>query len=55
MCQTVRHEPGAGDGSAAGEDGDIVGIKEASGNISQMAAVLNAVREDFVVLAGMTR
>jgi len=31
---------------------NIVGIKEASGNISQMAAILNAVPEDFVVLSG---
>jgi 4-hydroxy-tetrahydrodipicolinate synthase len=29
-----------------------VGIKEASGNISQMAAILNAAPEDFVVLSG---
>jgi 4-hydroxy-tetrahydrodipicolinate synthase len=31
---------------------NIVGIKEASGNISQMAAVLNAVPDDFIVLSG---
>lgn len=31
---------------------NIVGIKEASGNISQMAAILNSVPEDFVVLSG---
>ncbi len=31
---------------------NIAGIKEASGNISQMAAILNAVPEDFVVLSG---
>jgi 4-hydroxy-tetrahydrodipicolinate synthase len=31
---------------------NIVGIKEASGNIGQMAAVLNAVPDDFTVLAG---
>ena len=31
---------------------NIVGVKEASGNIGQMAAVLNAVPDDFVVLAG---
>ncbi|HYL84461.1 MAG TPA: 4-hydroxy-tetrahydrodipicolinate synthase [Candidatus Angelobacter sp.] len=31
---------------------NIVGIKEASGNISQMAAILNAAPEDFVVLSG---
>jgi 4-hydroxy-tetrahydrodipicolinate synthase len=32
--------------------GNIVGIKEASGNISQMAAILNAVPDDFIVLSG---
>jgi 4-hydroxy-tetrahydrodipicolinate synthase len=31
---------------------NIVGIKEASGNISQMAAILNLVPETFVVLSG---
>jgi 4-hydroxy-tetrahydrodipicolinate synthase len=31
---------------------NIVGIKEASGNVSQMAAILNAVQEDFMVLSG---
>ena len=31
---------------------NIVGIKEASGNISQMAAILNSVPDDFIVLAG---
>lgn len=31
---------------------NIVGIKEASGNISQMAAILNSVPEDFAVLSG---
>jgi 4-hydroxy-tetrahydrodipicolinate synthase len=31
---------------------NIVGIKEASGSIAQMAAILNCVPEDFVVLAG---
>ncbi len=31
---------------------NIVGIKEASGNISQMAAILNAVPERFLVLSG---
>jgi len=31
---------------------NIVGIKEASGNISQMAALANAVPEDFVILSG---
>jgi 4-hydroxy-tetrahydrodipicolinate synthase len=31
---------------------NIIGIKEASGNVSQMAAILNAVPEDFIVLSG---
>jgi 4-hydroxy-tetrahydrodipicolinate synthase len=31
---------------------NIVGIKEASGNISQMAAIVNAVPESFAVLSG---
>jgi 4-hydroxy-tetrahydrodipicolinate synthase len=31
---------------------NIVGIKEASGNISQMAAILNLVPREFVVLSG---
>lgn len=31
---------------------NIIGIKEASGNVSQMAAILNAVPEDFLVLSG---
>jgi 4-hydroxy-tetrahydrodipicolinate synthase len=31
---------------------NIAGIKEASGEISQMAAILNAVPEDFIVLSG---
>ena len=31
---------------------NIVGIKEASGNISQMAAILNLVPNDFIVLSG---
>ena len=31
---------------------NIVGIKEASGNISQMAAILNLVPDDFIVLSG---
>lgn len=31
---------------------NIVGIKEASGNIAQMAAILNAVPENFTVLSG---
>ena len=31
---------------------NIVGIKEASGNVGQMAAILNSVPEDFIVLSG---
>jgi 4-hydroxy-tetrahydrodipicolinate synthase len=31
---------------------NIVGIKEASGSISQMAAILNAVPDNFIVLSG---
>jgi len=31
---------------------NIVGIKEASGNISQMSTILNCVPEDFIVLSG---
>lgn len=31
---------------------NIIGIKEASGNIGQMATILNTVPEDFVVLSG---
>ena len=31
---------------------NIIGIKEASGNISQMCTILNAVPEDFLVLSG---
>ncbi len=31
---------------------NIAGIKEASGSISQMAAILNAVPEEFIVLSG---
>src|SRR5229473_2062244 len=31
---------------------NIVGIKEASGNISQMAAILNALPDEFIVLSG---
>lgn len=31
---------------------NIVGIKEASGNISQMSSLMNAVPEEFVVLSG---
>jgi 4-hydroxy-tetrahydrodipicolinate synthase len=31
---------------------NIVGIKEASGNVSQMAAILNAVPDEFIVVSG---
>src|SRR5207249_4659129 len=31
---------------------NIVGIKEATGNVSQMAAILNTVPEDFIVVSG---
>src|SRR5438105_129407 len=31
---------------------NIVGVKEASGNISQMAAILNSVPDNFIVLSG---
>jgi 4-hydroxy-tetrahydrodipicolinate synthase len=31
---------------------NIVGIKEASGNVGQMAAILNSVPENFIVLSG---
>ncbi len=31
---------------------NIIGIKEASGNISQMAAILNLVPDNFIVLSG---
>jgi len=31
---------------------NIIGIKEASGNVSQMAAILSAVPEEFIVLSG---
>ncbi len=31
---------------------NIIGIKEASGNISQMAAILNQVPDNFTVLSG---
>jgi 4-hydroxy-tetrahydrodipicolinate synthase len=34
------------------EIANIIGIKEASGNIAQMAAILNIVPEDFLVLSG---
>src|SRR5205814_1551543 len=32
--------------------GNIIGIKEASGNISQMSALANAVPDDFAILSG---
>ncbi|HKW55999.1 MAG TPA: 4-hydroxy-tetrahydrodipicolinate synthase [Candidatus Acidoferrum sp.] len=31
---------------------NVIGIKEASGNVGQMGAILNAVPEDFLVLSG---
>jgi 4-hydroxy-tetrahydrodipicolinate synthase len=31
---------------------NIVGVKEASGNVSQLAAILSAVPDDFIVLSG---
>jgi len=31
---------------------NVIGIKEASGNVSQMAAILNAIPDDFLVLSG---
>ncbi len=31
---------------------NIIGVKEASGNISQMAALLDIVPEEFIVLSG---
>jgi 4-hydroxy-tetrahydrodipicolinate synthase len=31
---------------------NIIGIKEASGNVAQMAAILNCVPEEFIVLSG---
>ena len=43
-------EPGTA--SRLAEIGNIVAIKEASGNISQMADLLNAVPESFLVLSG---
>jgi 4-hydroxy-tetrahydrodipicolinate synthase len=46
----VNVEPGTVRRLAAIEN--IVGIKEASGNISQMAAILNAVPDNFNVLSG---
>ncbi len=46
----VNIEPGTAKRLAEIEN--IVGIKEASGNVSQMAAILNAVPEGFIVLSG---
>jgi 4-hydroxy-tetrahydrodipicolinate synthase len=46
----VNVEPGTVRRLSAVEN--IVGIKEASGNVSQMAAILNLVPEDFIVLSG---
>src|SRR6266446_3683955 len=46
----VNIEPGTVKRLAGIEN--IVGIKEASGNVSQMAAILNAVPEGFIVLSG---
>jgi 4-hydroxy-tetrahydrodipicolinate synthase len=46
----VNIEPGTVQRLAQIEN--IIGIKEASGNVSQMAAILNAVPEEFIVLSG---
>src|SRR6266478_9281663 len=46
----VNIEPGTVKRLAGIEN--IIGIKEASGNVSQMAAILNAVPDDFIVLSG---
>lgn len=46
----VNVEPGTVRRLSAVEN--IVGIKEASGNVSQMAAILNLVPEHFIVLSG---
>jgi 4-hydroxy-tetrahydrodipicolinate synthase len=46
----VNIEPGTVGRLAAIEN--IVGIKEASGNMSQMSAILNAVPDDFSVISG---
>jgi len=46
----VNIEPGTVQRLAGIEN--IVGIKEASGNVSQMAAILNVVPDDFIVLSG---
>jgi len=46
----VNIEPGTVKRLAGIEN--IIGIKEASGNVSQMAAILSAVADDFIVLSG---
>src|SRR6266699_5789103 len=46
----VNMEPGTVKRLAGIEN--IVGIKEASGNVSQMAAILNSVPDDFILLSG---
>jgi 4-hydroxy-tetrahydrodipicolinate synthase len=46
----VNIEPATVQRLAAVEN--IVGIKEASGNVAQMATILNCVPEDFIVLSG---
>ena len=46
----VNIEPATVQRLAAVEN--IVGIKEASGNVGQMATILNCVPEDFIVLSG---
>jgi len=46
----VNIEPGTVKRLAGIEN--IIGIKEASGNVSQMAAILNVVPDDFLVLSG---
>lgn len=46
----VNIEPATVQRLAAVEN--IIGIKEASGNVAQIAAILNCVPEDFIVLSG---
>ncbi len=46
----VNVEPATVQRLAAVEN--IIGIKEASGNVAQMATILNCVPEDFIVLSG---
>jgi 4-hydroxy-tetrahydrodipicolinate synthase len=46
----VNIEPATVERLAATQN--IIGIKEASGNLSQMATILNAVPDDFIVLSG---